>query len=249
MPSTAITPFSLVYTGGAATFEPARVSIDHAQLTFSGGATSLSIGSTSLAVIDLGPLSDLFRGTQIVDPNGYPTQQFQQQWQDAIDTIVAAVNATSTQVNDNTAIIALIQANQTGLQAANDNISTVSATINITTSYTDPPNVLTANSDGSIDIIAHKRRFTNGTYVDVDAGSESGFAPGDYVAVFYKDAAREGGAVTYQGTLDAVAQAGDTFVVGQVQIPLAGEPAATGNSPSAPGYTPPESGNPGYVDP
>lgn len=249
MPSTAITPFSLVYAGGAATFEPARVSIEHARLTYNGGAVSFSTGATTLEAIDLRTLDVLYRAQPIVDAVGNPSQAFQQQWQDAMEGITDAINSITSQVNDNTALLAQIQAAQTLARAANDNAAAVADTVNITSSYTDPTNVLTANNDGSIDIIAHKRRFTDGTYVNVNAGSVSGFAAGNYVSVYYQDAAREGGSVSYQGTLNAVAQTGDTFVAGQATIPEAGEPPAEGTSPSAPGYSPQGGYAPDYLEP
>lgn len=106
------------------------------------------------------------------------------------------------------------------------------------TSYPDPGNVLTAGAGGGISIAAHTRVYGDGNRVPVNAGFVSGYAPGDYVTVYYVDAARTGGAVTYQATTGLVAQKDATHIVGQATIPQAGEPDAGGTAPSPPGYTP-----------
>ena len=58
--------------------------------------------------------------------------------------------------------------------------------------------------------------------------------------VFYNDAAREGGAVAYQGTTDEKTQVGDTHVIGGVTIPAAGSPPASGEGTTPPGYVRPK---------
>lgn len=111
--------------------------------------------------------------------------------------------------------------------------------LEITQSWTEPTSVLTATSAGTITIAAHQRNYGNGNRVSVDAGSVSGFTPGQQVSVFYRDAARAGGAVTYEASLLTVAQEGSVHVVGRATIPEAGSPPASGASPSAPGAVPP----------
>lgn len=245
MPSLTATPLALVYTGGGATFEPARVTGEHLRLVVTGGAASFSLGSTSLAAIDLNQLARLYNNRPIVDSNGYPLRQLQRNWQSSMEAIEAVINALTTQVNDNTALLAQIKAALDLAAAANTTANTTANAIGIANSYTSPVNTLTASSDGSITIAAHSRVYGDGTTVAVDAGSISGFTNGAYVTVYYVDAGRSGGAVTYVGTTNAVAQTGDTHIVGQATIPTAGEPPVSGGGPTAPGYTLPPSGESG----
>lgn len=164
-----------------------------------------------------------------------------------MEAIEAAFSALTMQVASNTAILAQIQAAQRLAQAANDNAVSVKTQVDITQSYTDPTSVLTADSTGTITIAAHDRVYGDGTRVAVDAGSASGYVPGDYVSVYYDDAGRTGGAVAYQVTVNAVAQGGVRHVVGSISVPQAGEPPSEGGGVPAPGYTPsPDGGNREY---
>lgn len=117
----------------------------------------------------------------------------------------------------------------------------VSERVSISGSYTNPTNVVSASAAGVVSIAAHERVYTDAsnTAVAVDAGSLSGFLPGQTVTVYYADNARVGGAVTYLASMMAIAQEGATHVVGRVTIPQAGDPPATGGGPTPPGYVPP----------
>lgn len=248
MPSTAIVPLQLEANGGAATFEPARVSLDSLRLTFTGGANTIGPGGDlTLEALDLARLARLDQMFPIAG-NETATIKFQRHWQTTMERIETAINSLNAQVNSNTVLLAKITAAQTKADAANDNANEVGERQSIADSYTSPVSVVTAQNDGSISIAAHTRKYGNGSSVSVDAGSVSGFTAGNYVTVYYKDAGREGGAVSYQATTSAVAQQGDTHVVGQATIPASGEPPASGNSPSAPGYSPPSTGTDGPAD-
>lgn len=153
------------------------------------------------------------------------------------EAIEAALEALTQQVSDNTVLLNEIRAAQLLAQSANDTATSVSNSVTLTASYPTPSDILTASSSGSILISAHTRVYGN-TSVAVNAGSVSGFAPGDYVQVFYDDAARAGGAVTYQGTTDLISQSGSTHIVGGVTIPQEGEPPAQGQPTPPPGYVP-----------
>ena len=109
-------------------------------------------------------------------------------------------------------------------------------------SYTNPVGVGTATSDGVVSIIAHTRNYTGSeaSTASVDAGSVTGLSSGDYVTVFYRDAARAGGAVIYEATMNAIAQTDNVHIVWQGAIPSPGESANSGTSPSGPGFTPPD---------
>lgn len=208
-------------------------------------------GDLTLAALDLSRLARLDQ-TWPITSGDKATIKFQRHWQETMERIETAINSLNAQVNSNTVLLAKITAAQTKADAANDNANEVGERQSIADSYTSPVSVATAQNDGSISIAAHTRKYGNGSSVSVDAGSVSGFTAGDYVTVYYKDAGREGGAVAYQGTTSPIAQQGDTHIVGQATIPAAGEPPASGNGPSGPGYSPPSSGGSGpaeYLEP
>ena len=134
-----------------------------------------------------------------------------------------------------------------GIRQAND----VAMRVSISGSYTNPTNVVSATSAGVVSIAAHQRVYVDAgnTSVSVDAGSLSGFTPGQLVTVFYADGTRSGGAVAYQSSLSPVVQEGMMHVVGRVTIPQTGSPPATGGGPTAPGYVPPPADDEGRVPP
>ena len=218
-------------------------------LHIAGGFVLNSLGTGSaLSQLDLAQLGRLDRA---ILAKGFDSIEFQLRWQRLCEAIESAVNATNAQVNSNTAIIAALQAASAIAQAANDNASSVDTRTSIEGSYSDPTKVLTASGDGTITIAAHTRRYTDGTSASVSAGSVSGLTNETVYTVFYSDAAREGGVVTYQTSQFAVAQSGSVHVVGMVTIPASGQPANTGSSPAAPGVPPPTSDEPSvdYYEP
>lgn len=251
MPSLSVSPAVLTWTPQEVSFTPERVSFGGAMLRWTAQEATFVAGNTSLSV----EVPVLDRLTDYDRPNGFTQRDWARQvkiWQAAMTKIEEAFEALVTQVSDNTSILAQIQANQILAQAANDNANEVAASNSLADSYLDPIRVLTASSDGVVTIAAHTRVYGNGDSVSVNGGTVTGFASSDYVTVYYKDAGREGGAVTYQGTTSAVAQSGAVHVVGQVTIPEAGAGTSTGTSPTGSGYTPPGDGStfePNYVDP
>lgn len=237
MASATITPAQLEWSGEALVVEPVRVEIEPETSTWTGGFILAGPGSgTALEVPDIGRLARIARMFPIVDGGGFATAQYQLHYQRALEAIEAAIAALTAQVNDNAALLAEIRATQEIALTANDNAVAVREQVSISESYPDPTNVLSASNTGDVIIAAHTRRYTDGTSAEIDAGSVTGFQPGDYVTVFYTDAARAGGAVEYSGTTDAKAQQGSTHVVGSVTVPQEGEPAATGITVSAPGF-------------
>lgn len=159
-------------------------------------------------------------------------------WQNTMEAIEAALAGLTGQVTDLTAIVNRLAAAEALAAAANDTANAVASGQTITNSYTNPVQVLNANSTGAIVISAHVRIYGDGTSAAVNGGTITGFAPGDYVSVFYEDAARQGGAVAYQGSLSPVAQTGSTHSVGQITIPAPGQPPVSGGGVSPPGYNP-----------
>lgn len=192
-------------------------------------------GTGSSLSVTVPQLSRLTQFDRLLNADGTPSPRLIGIWQTMCEQIEGAFTALSTQVNDNTAIIAEIRAAQALATAANDNATSTAARVNIESSYPSPPNVLTASNAGNVTIAAHTRVYADGSEVSVGAGSVSGFSGGDTVTVYYVDSAREGGSVTYQGTTNAVAQANNTHVVGTSVIPAAGQPDATGTPVTAPG--------------
>lgn len=234
------------FTGGAGAFVPVRFSPDTARLRFTGGTAILGPAGMTPSDVTTPKLDRLQRQAVYFNQTGNPTTQMQIHWQRTMEAIEAAFTALTGQVTDLSTIVAQIQAANALATAANSTAVATQSAIDIANSYTDPTNVVSAANDGTIAIAAHERIYGTGGRVSVGSGSASGFAPGDYVTVFYDDAARAGGAVTYHATTLAVAQTGNRHIVGQVTIPELGDPPATGTSPAAPGYTPGRDEGVGY---
>jgi hypothetical protein len=238
MPNVTITPVQLKWAGAAVETMPARIDVTPAPLRWLGGAIGAGPGLGRPVIITTPKLDRLQRTDLIVTQGRTPEQQFQLRWQRTMEAIEQAFFGLTGQVGDLATIIAGIQAAQSLAQAANDAATEAKAQQDITNSYTNPSTVLTADASGTITISAHQRVYGDGRTVPVDGGSVGGFPAGAYVSVYYDDAARAGGAVMYQGTASAIAQAGNRHSVGQIAIPAAGEPPAQGGGVSAPGYTP-----------
>lgn len=217
---------------------PIRFGGDPASLSISAGSALLGPGGTSSTVVTAPNLDRLQRFTKYFEPSGFPTPKMVLDWQNTMDAIEAALAGLTNQVGDIEAILAQIQAANDLALAANQTANAASNSLTITNSYTNPVSVLTANSDGVITIAAHTRVYGDGKSVPVNGGSISGFGQGQYVSVYYDDAARQGGAVVYHGSTSPVAQAGSTHSVGQITIPYAGQTPNTGGGVSPPGYVP-----------
>jgi hypothetical protein len=243
MPSFAFTPGRLTYLGGGVALEPIRFTFVPGSLNYSGGS------------IDIGPdfgfgltgkslrLDRLQRAVPIGGPQG-PSMQFQALWQKNCEAIEAAYLAQQGEIDTLAEIVAGLQAAQQAAAQANQGVETLNAGISLQSSRTEPVDgLLSATSDGTVTIAAHERVYTTGateTRVNVNGGSLSGFAQGAFVRVFYNDAARAGGAVSYQGTTGEVTQTGDTHVIGGVTIPQVGSPPSSGEGTTPPGYVRPK---------
>jgi hypothetical protein len=243
MPSLTIEPAQLEWMGQSIVIEPVRVNISPVSLSWDGGFILVGPGTgTSLSVTT--PTLDRLRRVDRLTQGEFVDVRFQLIWQRTMEAIENAFEALTTQVNDMAILVAEIRAAQALATAANDTATTVNSRTSIESSYTDPTSVLTASADGTITIAAHTRRYTDGTSASVNAGSISGGTNGVRYTVYYADAAREGGAVSYQSSTDVVAQGGSIHVVGRVTVPALGEPPASGASPSAPGVPPPAATDP-----
>ena len=244
MPSVSVASADLSISWGTVGTIPARSVISALPLRLTFGEVVAGPGDGTALAVTAPTLNRLTRYEQLTNPDGTPSVRLMAIWQEAMDKIEGAFAALSTQVGDNTTLLNQIRAAQALARAANDNAEAVSQRTSLSSSYTDPVSVLTASSDGSVAIAAHNRVYGDGSSVSVSSGSISGFAGGDYVTIYYVDAGREGGAVTYQATKQPVAQEGATHIVGQVTIPVTG--TATGSGTTAPGYNPPSGGGGSY---
>lgn len=104
--------------------------------------------------------------------------------------------------------------------------------------------LISADNLGNITIATHDRVYgdstLNPTVSVTGAVVASGAAPASVVRIYYNDASRAGGAVTYLYTIDPAAppvQGGNVHSVGAVTIPAAGTQGGNGVRP------------PGYVEP
>lgn len=235
-------PLQLTVTAGAITTNREVDMLTPLGLKITGGFVLNGLGTGgALSEISLALLGRLDRNLL---EKGFNSQEFQLRWQRLCEALETSINAMNAAVNANTVNIAALQAISAQAQAANDNATSVSTRTSIEGSYPDPTKVLTASGDGTITIAAHTRRYTNGDTASVDAGSLSGLANETTYTVFYSDAAREGGAVSYQSSTQVVAQSGNIHVVGRVAVPASGAANNTGDSPTAPGVPPPATDDP-----
>lgn len=244
MPSVTATRAQLAITGAAAFTIPYRVEASPAALRLVGGTATVGPGTGTDLDVTTPELDRLTRFDELLDDprfrNVGPSTRLQLIWQRTMEAIETAFEALSTQVNDNTVLLAQIQQAQELAQTANDTAQAQAQADALAKSYVSPLDIISANSSGTVTITAHTRIYGDGTSVAVDGGSVSGFVPGDYVQVYYDDAAREGGAVSYQGTTSVIAQEGARHIVGGVTIPAVGVPPTTGLPPFPPGYIPPQ---------
>jgi len=229
----------LAVSGGEPEFEPRLSSFGPAAIALAFPAVSVGPGYPIFTTVVTAPKLDrIQRMVRYVNDDGTATPKLALDWQNTMEAIEVALSGLTGQVDNLQVLVKQIQAAQQLAQAANDTAQQSKAAQDIATSYTDPTSVLTADSTGAITISAHSRVYGDGRSVSVNGGSLSGFTSGDYVSVFYDDAARAGGAVTYQGTTQAIAQGGDRHSLGQITIPAAGASPETGGGVAAPGYTP-----------
>lgn len=242
MPSVAVTPASYAITWGSVETSPVRQTPGALALRLTMGGVTAGPGTGSSQSVTTPKLDRLVRFDKLAKSDGTVDQRFQLIWQQTMEAIEAAFAAISGRDDNQDSILARLDAAYNLATAANDNATSALSTINIADSFINPVGVLTASSDGTITIAAHTRVYGDGVQVSVSGGSLSGFASGALVTVYYDDAGRAGGAVSYQGTTDAVAQAGARHIVGQVTIPAAGEVDTAGAGPTAPGYV----ANPDY---
>lgn len=219
------TPLALTVSMGTVTTNAEVDAISPLRLSINGAFVLNGLGTGSIDIATLGKLD------RHILEKGFNSIEFQLRFQRIVEAIDSAISA-------NTLNIAALTAVSAQSQAANDSAASVDTRTSIESSYTDPTAVLTASGDGTITIAAHTRRYTDGSSASVNAGSVSGLANETTYTVYYTDASREGGAVTYETSAMVVAQSGNVHVVGRVEVPASGAGNNSGTSPTAPGVPP-----------
>lgn len=162
------------------------------------------------------------QGQPIADKDGLPSLAFSVFWQQVIGGIVGAINAVAAaQAAADAANTAAANAQAVADDITDSNALGTSYVSGITITATD------AGADATITISAHTRHYPqpDGTTVDVSVsgGSVTGLSYSTVYYIYYDDAARAGGAVSYQATTSdtTAAQLGDRHTVGAVETPAA----------------------------
>lgn len=240
MPSFGYTPAQLAWTGGDIGTTPTRFSYVSAAIKWTAAVATLGPNLATGLAANRPKLDRLQRGQRYYDGEGVATLQMQALWQKTVETIEAAFTSIIEQNNQQQVTLdMLVEVQNTAIGAAQE-AQAVTERVELGTSSTIPVDGnLSASSDGVITIAAHDRKYSDSNIVPVDGGSLTGWAPGDFVRVYYRDAARAGGAVAYQGTLEDVTQSDTVHVVGGVTIPASGSPPSSGVGTSPPGYVRP----------
>lgn len=196
----------------------------------------------------IGPirLDRLLRFEKVANGDGTADFDFQAKWDKAMQEIENSVNAVIDAQNAADAAnagAAAANAAATAAQIAADNAQTAAddatAQTAIANSYVTGATVTAtdAGASATINITAHTRFYANGTSVSVNAGSLTGRSYSTLYYIYYDQASRAGGAVTYQSTTTAAdaAQLGDRHVVGSVTTPAAAAPDTDGGIIEPPG--------------
>lgn len=200
----------------------------------------------------IGPirLDRLLRFEKIANPDGTPTDAFQAKWQTTMENIEASVNAVIDAQNAaDAANAAAVTANAAAVTAAgaaataNTAATAASAASALATSGTSGLTITAtdAGSDVTVSISAHTRVYGDGTSVSVNSGNITGLAYSTVYYVYYDQASRAGGAVTYQATTSqaTAAQTGDRHSLGAVTTPAAAAGPVTGSPNLPPGVVEP----------
>jgi hypothetical protein len=243
MPSFTYSPASLAWGGGTVLMTPVRLEYTAAALAWAG-STTVGVGpnlGSSLAE-EFIRLDRLMRGDQIQGSDGV-SQRFQRLWQETVEKIERAFEYVNSVNTTQQATLDALTAAQALAASAKQQAEATDSSIALVNSKTNPiDGLLTATSDGVITISAHTRDYADGASVSVNAGSVTNTGP--FVRVYYMDAARTGGTVTYLATTEEITQTGNVHIIGGVTIPALGDPPSEGTGTTPPGYVREVSENP-----
>lgn len=241
MPDIDVTTATLTITGGEVALYPYYLTHEAAALVISGGDVTLTTSYTG-GIDDIsGDLMRLDVWRSVVDGDGKPVPFFVADWQRTMERIEAQF------LSQGQAIAAIEAANAAASQAqaaassANDAAAAVTASNALQGSFVTPDSVLSATSAGAtstITIAAHSRVYVDGVTVAVNGGSVTGLNQQTTYRIYYDDAERAGGAVTYFATTsaDEAAQIGNRHSVGAITTPSVTTGSSTGNTTRPPGY-------------
>lgn len=188
-------------------------------------------------------LPRLMRGALIADPKtGRATDDFRLWWQRFAEQIEAEVGAleaavaaeAAAAVAEAAAVTATTAATtaQTAADGANSVASlTNSGVTGATITGSD------AGATATATISAHTRQYGDGTSVAVNGGAVTALAYSTTYFIYYDQASRLGGVVTYAATTSeaTAAQTGDRHLVGMVVTPAAAAPNTDGDYVRVPG--------------
>lgn len=199
--------------------------------------------------------------TQLVDNNGVATVTFSQWWDsvatqlengvnginealNAADLAQAAADTAQAAADTAQAAAATAQASAGDAQGTADaNAAAASLTNSFIVDGSFTPPLISADSSGNVTIATHDRQYgdtmLNPTVTVNGATIGTGYAASTVARIYYDDASRAGGSVSYQATTDpsVSAQLGDRHSVGAVTIPAAG--SQSGKFVRAPGFVEP----------
>lgn len=191
-------------------------------------------------------LDRLLTFERITNKDGTVSREYQAKWQSVMEEIESSVNAVIDAQNAaaaaNAAAVAA-DAAAVSAQTAADNAQGAADEANATTaianSYVSGVTITAtdAGANVTISITSHTRNYADGTNVSVNSGNITALAYSTTYYVYYDQASRAGGAVTYQATTSATtaAQLGDRHTVGSVVTPAGGGAPATGDFVLPPG--------------
>ena len=189
----------------------------------------------------IGPirLDRLLNFESIVNPDGTVNLAYQAKWQRTMENIENAVNAVIDAQNAADAANAAAAAADAAAVAAQTAADDATAATAIANSYVTGVTITgtDAGANATISISAHTRYYADGTNVAVNSGSVTGLAYSTLYYIYYDQASRAGGAVTYQATTSeaTAAQVGDRHTVGSVTTPAGGGGPVTGDFVYPPG--------------
>lgn len=127
--------------------------------------------------------------------------------------------------------------------AAQNSADTVQAESSLANSYTTGLTITATDAGANVTIAmsAHARIYGDGTSVAVSAGNVTGLAYSTSYWIFYDQASRAGGAVTYQAStsIQGNGTAPDRHFIGAVLTPAAAAPPNNGNPVRPPGFAEP----------
>lgn len=184
--------------------------------------------------------------------DGKATLQFQLLWSQIAENFNALAAAQAAQAAADTAQAAAVTAQAAAASASTDAAAADAAATTAQTSADGANSVAALTASGvtgltitatdaganvTVTLSAHTRVYGDGTTVSVNGGSVTALSYSTLYYIYYDQASRAGGAVTYAATTSetTAAQVGDRHLVGSVMTPAAAAPPTDGDYVRAPG--------------